>query len=148
MLCLVRAGTFFRGYIHMSHSIPAFIGGIGGVIVGLVQLAIFVGVVAGAWKMFVKAGKPGWAAIVPIYNAIVMLDIVGKPVWWIVLFLIPVVNFVVSILVSIELAKAFGKSAGFGIGIALLGFIFIPILGFGDAKYVGVPSGGAARAAA
>ena len=94
-------------------------------------------VIAGMWTMFAKAGKPGWAAIVPIYNAIVMLEIVGRPIWWIILFLIPCVGFVFAFIVAIDLAKSFGKGAGFGIGIALLGFIFIPILGFGDAKYLG-----------
>ncbi|MBI2214321.1 MAG: signal peptidase I [Acidobacteria bacterium] len=103
----------------------------------LVWAVVVVAVIAGLWKVFVKAGKPGWAAIVPIYNFIVMLEIVGKPIWWIVLMLIPVVNLVVAIIVSIALAEKFGKSAAYGIGIALLGFIFIPMLGFGDARYQG-----------
>lgn len=105
-----------------------------------VELAIVVIVIAGLWKVFVKAGKPGWAAIVPIYNIIVILEIVGKPLWWILLFLIPIVNLVMAILVCIELAKCFGKGAGFGIGLALLGFIFFPILGFSDAQYQGAKS--------
>jgi uncharacterized membrane protein YhaH (DUF805 family) len=131
----------------MSNSVPGFIGasGAGGLIVALIQLAVAVVVIAGGWKMFVKAGKPGWAILVPIYNIIVMLDIVGKPAWWVVLFLIPVVGLIVSILVCIELAKAFGKGAGFGIGIALLGFIFVPILGFGSATYQGPSSSGAGQ---
>ncbi len=108
-----------------------------GVLFTIIWLVVLVAVIAGLWKVFEKAGKPGWAAIVPIYNAIVMLEIVGKPIWWIVLFLIPIVNIVVAILVCIELAAKFGKSAAFGIGLALLGFIFIPILGFGDARYQG-----------
>lgn len=108
-----------------------------GAFMGLVWLVVVVAVIAGLWKVFVKAGKPGWAAIVPIYNFIVMLEIVGKPIWWIVLMFIPLVNLVVAIIVSIELAAKFGKSVAFGIGIAFLGFIFIPILGFGDARYQG-----------
>lgn len=108
-----------------------------GMIMGLVWLVVAVGVIAGLWKVFVKAGKPGWAAIVPIYNIIVWLEIVNKPLWWIVLLFIPFVNIVVLIILSIALAEKFGKSTGFGIGIALLGFIFIPILGFGDARYQG-----------
>lgn len=112
-------------------------GGGGGIVMMIVQLAIMVAIVAGAWKVFTKAGKPGWAAIVPIYNGIVLLDIVEKPIWWIVLFFIPIVNFIAAILVSIELAKKFGKGTGFGIGLALLGFIFIPILGFSDAQFEG-----------
>lgn len=97
--------------------------------------ALMVLVIAGFWKVFVKAGKPGWASIVPIYNAFVLLDIAGKPAWWFILFLIPLVNIVIAFIVSIAIAKRFGKGTGFGIGLALLGFIFYPILGFGDAQY-------------
>jgi uncharacterized membrane protein YoaK (UPF0700 family) len=85
----------------------------------------------------VKAGKPGWAAIIPIYNVIVLLQIAGKPLWWIILLFIPIVNLIMAILIGIAVAKKFGKSGGFGVGLALLGFIFYPILGFGDAQYQG-----------
>ncbi len=108
-----------------------------GLIVLVVYLAIIVAIIAGIWKVFTKAGKPGWAAIVPIYNLIVLLEIAGKPLWWIILMLIPLVNLVVAIIVGIEIAKKFGKGAGFGIGLTFLGFIFYPILGFGDAQYEG-----------
>lgn len=107
----------------------------------LIQLAIVVVILVGAWKVFEKAGKPGWAAIIPIYNAIVLLEIVGRPIWWIVLFLIPCVNIIISLIVSIDLAKSFGKSEIFGVGLWLLGFIFVPILGFGNDRYIG-PSAG------
>lgn len=103
----------------------------------IIFLGIALVVIAGLWKTFTKAGKPGWAAIVPIYNLIVMLDIAGKPLWWIILFLIPLVNLIIAILVSIAIAEKFGKGAGFGIGLAFLGIIFYPILGFGDATYRG-----------
>jgi hypothetical protein len=120
-------------------------GGIIGALFGgafmIVWLVVLVAVIAGMWKMFEKAGKPGWAAIVPIYNIIVLLEIVGRPLWWIVLFLIPCVSLVAWIIIAIDVAKAFGKDVGFGIGLALLGFIFIPILGFGDARYVGPVAG-------
>lgn len=89
------------------------------------------------WKIFTKAGKPGWAAIVPIYNLIVLLEIAGKPLWFIVLFFIPFANFVALILVAIGVAQAFGKSTGFGLGLAFLGPIFYPMLAFGDATYQG-----------
>ena len=105
----------------------------------LLELALLVLLFVGMWKVFQKAGKPGWAAIIPIYNIIVLLEICGKPLWWIVLYFIPIVNFVAVVLVSIALAKRFGKGVGFGIGIALLPFIFYPILGFGDASYGGAP---------
>ena len=118
-------------------------GGIIGALFGgvfmIVWLVVLVAVIAGMWKMFEKAGKPGWAAIVPIYNIIVLLEIVGRPLWWVVLFLIPCVSIVAWIIIAIDVAKAFGKDVAFGIGIALLGFIFIPMLGFGDARYVGPP---------
>ena len=101
----------------------------------LCGLAIIVVVVAGVWKTFTKAGQPGWACLIPIYNVWVMLKIAGKPGWWLLLFLIPVVNLIVGILASVAIAKQFGRGAGFGVGLALLGFIFFPILGFGDARY-------------
>ena len=105
----------------------------------IIYIAVIVLVIAGGWKMFEKAGKPGWAIIVPIYNIIVMLEIAGKPIWWIILLIIPVVNLIVLIMVYHNISKAFGKDVGFTIGLILLGFIFIPILGFGDAKYQGAP---------
>jgi Family of unknown function (DUF5684) len=104
-----------------------------GVLVG--ELVIVVVAIAGYWKTFEKAGKPGWGAIIPIYNVILLLQIAGKPTWWLVLFLIPIVNVVIAILMSLDVAKNFGKGPGFGIGLAFLGFIFYPILGFGDAVY-------------
>jgi hypothetical protein len=110
-----------------------------GAVISLIYLAIIVLVIAGFWKVFVKAGHPGWAAIVPIYNAYILLKIAGKPGWWLILFFIPVVGLIIAILVSIEVAKAFGKGAGFGVGLALLGFVFYPILGFGDARYQSAP---------
>jgi hypothetical protein len=112
----------------------------GGAGSSLISLIIAVLVIAGWWKVFAKAGQPGWAAIVPIYNIIVLLRVVGRPLWWIVLLLIPFVNFVILIIVSIDLAKSFGKGTGFGLGLAFLSPIFFPILGFGDAQYVG-PAG-------
>ncbi len=112
-------------------------GGATEMIVMVVYIALAILALAGMWKTFDKAGKPGWAAIIPIYNIIVMLEIAGKPIWWIILFLIPCVNIVIVLLVMIDFAKAFGKGAGFGIGLWLLGFIFFPLLGFSDAKYIG-----------
>lgn len=101
----------------------------------LFWLAIAVLMIASLWVVFTKASKPGWACLVPIYNIIVLLEIARKPLWWIVLMLIPLVNIVIAILVAIEIAKQFGKSAGFGIGLVLLPFIFYPMLAWGDARY-------------
>ena len=109
-------------------------GGGGGISL-LINLIIIALMIAGMWKVFTKAGKPGWAAIIPIYNLIVLLEIAGKPLWWIVLFLVPLLNIVMIIIVAIALSERFGKGAGFGVGLAFLPFIFYPILGFGDARY-------------
>lgn len=106
----------------------------------LIGLVAIVFLIVSVWKVYAKAGEPGWACLVPIYNVIVYLKISGKPIWWIVLFFIPLVNIIIALLVSIGLAKNFGKGDGFGIGIFLLGFIFMPILAFGDAKFVGQKS--------
>jgi hypothetical protein len=103
---------------------------------GLIVMLIFaVLMIASMWRVFTKAGEPGWAAIIPIYNIIVLLKIAGKPAWWFILFIIPIVSLIISILVSLSVAKNFGKGTGFGIGLWLLSFIFYPILAFGDAKY-------------
>lgn len=94
------------------------------------------------WKLFKKAGKPGWASIIPIYNIVVLFQIVNINPWLILLMLIPIVNFVVMLVLSImvcsRLAKAYGKGTGFAIGLFFLYPIFILILGLGDSKYVGI----------
>lgn len=112
-------------------------GGIGGIIALLILVVILVFYIITCWKVYSKAGKPGWAAIIPIYNMIVFLQICGKPLWWLILWFIPIVNIIIFILLSVALAQVFGKGTGFGIGLVLLGFIFYPILAFGSAKYVG-----------
>jgi Family of unknown function (DUF5684) len=120
----------------------------GGSIFGLIiPLAIIVLMIASLWRVFTKAGQPGWAAIIPIYNAYVLCKIGGKPGWWVILLIIPVVNLVISLLVSLGVAQNFGKGAGFGIGLWLLSIIFYPILAFGDASYGGSPAPAAAAAA-
>jgi hypothetical protein len=101
----------------------------------LIYLLVVVLWIAGMWTTFAKAGEPGWAAIIPIYNIIVLLKIAGRPIWWIVLLLIPIVDLIVAIVVGIDVARGFSRGAGFGVGLAFLGFIFYPILGFGDAQY-------------
>jgi uncharacterized protein DUF5684 len=103
----------------------------------LLWLAFVVFLIAAQWKVYEKAGQPGWAAIVPIYNIIVLLKIVGKPTWWIILFLIPGVNLIFAIWTVNMLSKSFGKDEGFTIGLLILGFIFYPVLGFGSAQYIG-----------
>jgi Family of unknown function (DUF5684) len=111
----------------------------------IITLLIALVVIVAMWKVFTKAGQPGWACIIPIYNIYVWCKIVGRPGWWVILIFIPFVNFIILIILSIDMAKSFGKGVGFGLGLAFLGFIFWPILGFGSAQYQG-PSAGASAA--
>lgn len=112
----------------------------------LVWLAVFIVVM---WRLFTKAGRPGWASLIPFYNVYVMLKMVGRPDWWLLLFFIPMVNLVVSVILSIDLAKSFGKDAVFGVlGLFFFGFIGYPILAFGSSKYVGPSADGGATPAA
>ena len=104
-----------------------------------IQLAIVVFYIVTMWKIFAKAGKPGWACLIPIYNFFVMLDIAGKPAWWFLLLLSPFVNIVVGILVLASLAANFGKGGGFVAGLIFLPIIFYPILAFGSAQYKALP---------
>jgi hypothetical protein len=106
-----------------------------GIIGWLLYMAVIVFYIFCMWKIYVKAGKPGWAAIIPIYNLLVQLEIVGRPWWYLLLMFVPVVNIVIGIMIIFDLAKVFGKSTGFGFGLLFLSFIFIPILAFGDAQY-------------
>lgn len=101
----------------------------------LIYAAVIVLMYASLWKIFTKAGKPGWAAIIPIYNYIVYLEVVGKPWWWLFLFCIPFVNFIFLIWALNLLSLSFGKTTGFTIGLLILPIIFFPVLAFGDAAY-------------
>jgi len=101
---------------------------------------VFVGIigvfmVVTMWILFNKAGQPGWAILIPIYNILVILKIAGKAWWWLFLLMIPIVNIVFMIMVYHGISKNFGKDAGFTIGLILLGVVFFPILAFGAAKY-------------
>jgi len=107
----------------------------GGILLILIMLALGLFIIVSMWKVFEKAGQPGWGILIPIYNIYLFLVIAGKPGWWLILYFIPLVNFVIGIIVSIDIAKNFGKDAAFGIGLAFLGIIFYPILAFGDAQY-------------
>jgi hypothetical protein len=128
------------GHSHLHHHVHQASNGlsIGPLaIILLLSLAISVLMIAAMWRLFSKAGQPGWAAIIPFYNTIVLLRVIGKPWWWMLLTFIPVVNIVISVLVGLELAKSFGKGAGFGVLTFFFSIIFIPILAFGEARYVG-----------
>lgn len=118
---------------------------LGGVMM-IVYIAVFIILFGALWKIFTKAGKPGWACIVPFYNIIVLLEIIGRPTWWIVLMLIPFVNIIFGFITTFDLAKSYGKGAGFGLGLIFLSPIFYPILGFGSAQYQGPAAAEAAPA--
>ncbi len=110
-------------------------GGIIGALGGLFSLAIAILIAVSMWKVFTKARKPGWACLIPFYNIYVMLQIAGKPGWWLLLYFIPVVNLIVGIITLLAFVGNFGKSVGFAIGLIFLPFIFYPMLAFGDARY-------------
>src|SRR5437588_11938477 len=107
----------------------------------VIGLLIALLLIVAMWKVFTKAGQPGWASIIPIYNLYIWCKIVGRPGWWIILMLIPFVNFIIGIILSIDLAKSFGNGVGFGLGLAFLGIIFFPILGFGSSQYQSAVAG-------
>lgn len=123
--------------------VSAVFGAIFGFVAAIWLFAIIITIltIIAFWKMFEKAGKPGWAAIVPIYNIVVLFQISGMNPWLVLLLFIPVVNFVAApvlgIVMSFKLAKAFGKDIGWGFGLLFLNTIFILLLGFGKAEYVG-----------
>ena len=119
-------------------------GDIGGLIGGIIALGLIVVSLAGLWKTFDKAGLPGWGAIIPIYNIYLLCKVAGRPGWWVLLYLIPCVSVIVAIIVCLDIAKAFGKGALFGVGLAFLSFIFFPILGFGSARFIGTGTSGRA----
>jgi hypothetical protein len=85
------------------------------------------------WRLFTKAGQPGWAILIPIYNIIVMLRVAGRPWWWLFLLIL----IIPALFIPFDMAKSFGKSTAFGVGLLFLGIIFYPILAFGNAVYVG-----------
>lgn len=101
----------------------------------IVWCAVFLFYIAAMWKVFTKAGQPGWAAIIPIYNMVVLCQIAGKPVWWVLLMFIPFVNIVVAVMVWHNVSLRFGHGVGFTLGLLFLGFIFIPVLAWGSSEY-------------
>ncbi|HUK84045.1 MAG TPA: DUF5684 domain-containing protein [Verrucomicrobiae bacterium] len=125
-----------------NNSASAAAGAVG--VVALFFIVLWLGLallmIVSMWKIFTKAGQPGWAAIIPIYNVYVLLMVAGKPGWWLVLMLIPIVNFIIGILVVVAVCDRFGKGVGFAIGMLFLPMIFYPMLGFGSAQYTPAPA--------
>lgn len=87
------------------------------------------------WRIFIKAGQPGWAAIIPLYNLYILIRVAGEPNWWFILMIIPVFNVIIYFALCIAISQRFGRGAGFTLGLFFLPFIFYPILAFSDAQY-------------
>jgi Family of unknown function (DUF5684) len=115
----------------------------------VLYIAVFALMVVAMWMIFTKAGKPGWAAVIPFYNTYVLLEVAGKPGWWLILFFIPIVNIVFYVLACLALAPRFGKGTGFAVGIIFLPIVFLPIMAFDSSKYIapGAPAAPAPPAA-
>ena len=105
------------------------------ILVFLFAFSVVIFLLVCRWKIFTKAGKEGWASLIPIYNIIIYLEIVKKPTWWIFLLLIPIYNIYIAVILNIRLAKYFGKYDLFGLGLTFFNFIFEPILAFGNSTY-------------
>jgi len=112
----------------------------------LLFIVIFAFYIAAGWKILTKAGEPGWGMFIPIYNLYLIGKIAGRPEWWLILFFIPLVNVVIWLIVSMDIAKNFSKGPGFGIGLWLLSPVFVPILGFGSSTYTRPPRWGSGYA--
>lgn len=109
----------------------------------IVILIIAILTIVANWKVFEKAGKPGWASLIPVYNMVVLYQIVGLNPWLLLLYFVPIVNYIASIVLTVmqcsRLAKAFGKGTGYAVGLFFLNTIFMLMLSFSDAKYKGIP---------
>ena len=113
--------------------------GAAGTVTMVLSLALMVFSIVCMWKLYAKAGQPGWASIVPFYNLYIYFKMTMRSGWMFLLLLIPLVNVVISLMVVFRLAKVFGKGVGYGFGILFLPIIFLPMLAFGSARYVGLP---------
>jgi len=110
--------------------------------ISLFSIVLAILILVALWKIFTKAGKPGWAIIVPVYNIWVLFEIVGYPGWWSVLSFVPIANFFTTIMIFVsyfKLGKLFGKGTGFSICLVLFPYITLPILGFGKSQFSGAP---------
>ena len=113
------------------------------VLIGAVYLFFLVA----TWKLYTKAGRPGWASLIPIYNTVVFCQICGRSGWLTLALMIPGVNLIISIMLTVDLARVFGRGTGFALGLIFLSPIFFPILAFGSSRYVGRQSGRSGMAA-
>ena len=105
----------------------------------LISMAAGICQLIGMWKVFEKAGESGWKAIIPFYNMYTLIKLVNRPGWWLILLFLPMINFVMMILIYLDLAKSFKQGTGFAVGLVFFPYIFMMILGFGKAEYVKLP---------
>jgi len=110
-----------------------------GIEVGIILVVLFLNVV-GLWKVFTKANYPGWASLIPIFNTYLLFKMGGNSGWWLLGLLVPLVNVLVLYKMFADVADAFGLGLGFALGLLFLNFVFVPLLGFGDYNYQGVPA--------
>jgi hypothetical protein len=105
----------------------------------LFSLVVFVLLIVSSWRMYEKAGQSGWIGLIPVLNLLGLLKMIGKPYWWALLYLVPVLNVVVHLVVTSLVARSFGKSFLFGLGLAIpvTAPIFVMLLGLGEARYLG-----------
>jgi hypothetical protein len=113
----------------------------GGAIGSVLGLLIGILMIAALWVIFSKAERPGWAALIPIYNTLQMIWMVGRPWWWILLLLVPFLNVVIGIILLNDLSTSFGHGVGFTLGLIFLSPIFFLILAFGSSQYRGPAAG-------
>lgn len=114
-----------------SNVAGAFFGGT----VLIVEIALIVLAIVGLWMTLSKAGKPGWGAIIPIYNTYLIIKMAGRPGWWLILFFIPIVNIIILLIVALDVAKNFGHGSGFGVLLWIFPMIMYLVLGFGSSQY-------------
>ena len=105
------------------------------IIPGIVGTVLFVLLFVSLWKVFTKAGQPGWTSLIPLFNILILLKIVNKPLWWFLLLFVPIVNLVIFFIIYDRLSKSFGKGIGYTLGLLFFGYIFLPLLAFGSAEY-------------
>lgn len=137
MLFINEALSFMRSYSSSSDegALAAAIVIIIWLLCMLVSLAVVVVIIVALWKLFKKAGKPGWAAIIPFYNSYILCETAFGNGWYFLFMFIPILNWVLVIYLYIKIALVFGKGIGFAIGTLFLPIIFLPILAFGSAEY-------------
>jgi len=128
--------------------ISALVGLTGLAVIWVIALLLIALMIVAMWILFKKAGKPGWAAVVPFYDQYTLYEITWGNGWRFLMLLIPIYNIVLAILTYIRLAKAFGKDEGYAVGLVFLPQVFVPMLAFGSAAYHGVPGVTSAPAAA